>query len=348
MNTGRSHQNTVLLPDGGMVAVGGGYGDRKPLGQWATGPEHRAVELYDPATGSWRLGAAQQEGRAYHSTALLLPDGRVLSAGDDINGSPNGDTAEIYEPPYLHRGPRPTITSAPEGLMWGDNFHVGTPDAVTRAVVMAPGRGHARQRHEPAPRRARRDRPYTRPGRRPARARRRQRRAPGRPSISCSRTGSRRSRAGCGSAFRRRRPAGTAAVSARRDHHGLPRPAGPPPSPPGGGPSSPDAGRANTPAVPLRVKLHVPRIARRSLRVVGTLNRAATVRITARLGGPTGRLVAQRATVYSKAGTRTLTLRLSSRARRSIAGARSRRLLVTVFARDASRATAIARASVRV
>ena len=139
MNTGRSHQNTVLLPDGGMVAVGGGYGDRKPLGQWMAGPEHRAVELYDPATGSWRLGAAQQEGRAYHSTALLLPDGRVLSAGDDINGSPNGDTAEIYEPPYLHRGPRPTITSAPEGLMWGDDFHVGTPDAVTRAVLMAPG-----------------------------------------------------------------------------------------------------------------------------------------------------------------------------------------------------------------
>ena len=366
MNTGRSHQNTVLLPDGGMVAVGGGYGDRKPLGQWATGPEHRAVELYDPATGSWRLGAAQQEGRAYHSTALLLPDGRVLSAGDDINGSPNGDTAEIYEPPYLHRGPRPTITSAPDGLMWGDGFHVGTPDAVTRAVLMAPGAvTHANdmsQRHVEL------DVIGRAPGqgvdlRAPAGAKS----APpgyymlfvlenGIPSVA------RWVRLGVPTSP----PGGTPPTP----------PGGTPPSPPGGttppsppggtttpsppgasttpsppgGTTSPDAGRAATPAEPLRVKLRVqrPRIAHRSLRVVGTVNRAATVRITVRIGGRTGRLVAQRATVYSKTGTRTLTLRLSSRARRSIAGAGSRRLLVTLFARDASRATAVARASVRV
>ena len=359
MNTGRSHQNTVLLPDGGMVAVGGGYGDRAPLGQWMTGPEHRAVELYEPATGSWRLGAAQQEGRAYHSTALLLPDGRVLSAGDDINGSPNGDTAEIYEPPYLHSGPRPTITSAPEGLMWNDGFRVGTPDAVTRAVLMAPGAvTHANdmsQRHvelEVTGRASGQGVDLRAPANANA--------APpgyymlfvlenGIPSVA------RWVRLGVPTSP----PGGTTPPSPP----GGTTPPSPPggttaPSPPGGtatpaaprGTTSPDAGRAATPAAPLRVKLRVlrPRLAHGRLQVVGTVNRGATVRMTARIGRSTGRLVAQRSTVYSKAGTRTLTLRLSGRARRSIAASRSRRLVVTVFARDAAGATAVARASVSV
>ena len=62
-----------------MVTIGGD--DRV-----ANSPQpERAVELYDPVTGSWRVGPSQVETRAYHSTALLLPDGRVLSTGDDYN-----------------------------------------------------------------------------------------------------------------------------------------------------------------------------------------------------------------------------------------------------------------------
>ena len=73
-----------------------------------------------PSTDSWLLGPAQQEDRTYHSTAVLLPDGRVFSAGDDhypleIKGrsSASPTTAEIYSPPYLFKGPRPQIDSAP-------------------------------------------------------------------------------------------------------------------------------------------------------------------------------------------------------------------------------------------
>lgn len=91
-----------------MVTIGGGVG----AALWTATDAQRAVELWDPATDRWRTGPAQQEFRAYHSTAVLLPDGRVLSAGDDVNtssdpvtGQPrNGnlaDTAEIYSPPYL-------------------------------------------------------------------------------------------------------------------------------------------------------------------------------------------------------------------------------------------------------
>ena len=140
MNVGRGHHNTVLLPDGSMVTVGGGYGYRPLDGNWAAGPEHKAVELWDPATGQWTLGPPQVENRAYHSTALLLPDGRVVSAGDDFHDSTNSDTAEIYEPPYLFKGPRPTITAGPTNVRFGTNVDVTTPDTnVTGAALIAPG-----------------------------------------------------------------------------------------------------------------------------------------------------------------------------------------------------------------
>ncbi len=139
----RAHHNTVLLPDGSMVSVGGGYGNRDGdlrLG----GPEHLAIELWDPVTETWRLGPVQLYKRAYHSTALLLPDGRVVSAGDDRDPTKaptrRTDVAEIYEPPYLSApGPRPAITSAPESVSWNQSFAVQTSSPVARAVLMAPG-----------------------------------------------------------------------------------------------------------------------------------------------------------------------------------------------------------------
>jgi hypothetical protein len=149
MNVARSHLNTVLLPDSSMVTVGGGRGSvNASNGQYAVQAADLQVELWNPATRKWRLGPAQQEFRAYHSTALLLPDGRVVSAGDDFHGpSFTQDTAEIYEPPYLFDGdslaPRPAIAAAPADITWAQGFDIAvTPAAsrdVTRAVLVAPG-----------------------------------------------------------------------------------------------------------------------------------------------------------------------------------------------------------------
>ena len=69
--------------------------------------------------------------RGYHSTALLLPDGRVLSAGGEITGA----SAEIYSPPYLFNGPRPTITSVGSTVTYGQTFTVTTPDAASISQV---------------------------------------------------------------------------------------------------------------------------------------------------------------------------------------------------------------------
>jgi hypothetical protein len=77
--------------------------------------------------------------RLYHGTALLLPDARVL-----ISGSGRGygtvapsdqPSAEVFAPPYLFKGARPTITSAPAQLAYGQGFSVQTPDAATVASV---------------------------------------------------------------------------------------------------------------------------------------------------------------------------------------------------------------------
>jgi hypothetical protein len=138
LNIGRAHHNTVLLPDGSKLAVGGGVGNRPPDGLYAFEDPQRQIELYDPASGSWSLGPAQAEGRAYHSTAVLLPDGRVISAGDNYNGGATSDSAEIYEPPYLFKGARPAINSAPDSVAWGDDFGINSPDSVSRAVLMSP------------------------------------------------------------------------------------------------------------------------------------------------------------------------------------------------------------------
>src|SRR5262249_3032204 len=82
---------------------------------------------------------AMQVGRVYHATALLLPDGRVLSAGSGRFGGsgPGADhlNAEIYSPPYLFNGPRPTITSAPPSVTYGSAFSVSTPDSAQISKV---------------------------------------------------------------------------------------------------------------------------------------------------------------------------------------------------------------------
>jgi len=132
----RNWPNTVLLPDGSMVTLGGGTGITRRDAAFGSAPANRAVELWDPATRRWRLGPAQREDRTYHSVGVLLPDGRVWSAGDDANPNRDGDTAELYEPPYLFKGPRPRIVTGPARVQAGRPFTLTVTGPVPDRVTM--------------------------------------------------------------------------------------------------------------------------------------------------------------------------------------------------------------------
>jgi hypothetical protein len=132
LHHGRANLNLVLLADGTALAVGGGRTDLYGVGV-------KPAEVYDPARGKWKLMASQQVQRTYHSTALLLPDGRVLSAGTDLGL--RSETVELYSPPYLFRGARPAIASAPDALTYGQAFTIETSQAgaISRVALVRPG-----------------------------------------------------------------------------------------------------------------------------------------------------------------------------------------------------------------
>jgi len=131
----RTYHNLTLLPDGTVLVTGGGATtDRGGL----SGAVHEA-ELWSPATETWTTMAPMQTPRLYHSTALLLPDGRVLSVGGGrFTGDatdPNQLSAEFYAPPYLFKGTRPTMSAAPATATYGGTITVQTPDAGQIATV---------------------------------------------------------------------------------------------------------------------------------------------------------------------------------------------------------------------
>ena len=125
MHTARRQINATVLPDGTVLVTGGSSGagfNNK------TTPVY-AAERWDPAQNSFTELASATRYRGYHSIALLLPDGRVLSSGGD--GEPN---AEVFSPPYLFQGARPVVTSSPSSLTYGESFFVDT-DATSIAAV---------------------------------------------------------------------------------------------------------------------------------------------------------------------------------------------------------------------
>jgi hypothetical protein len=148
----RSNENLVMLANGTILAVGGGNGT---TGENYGGPTP-IPELYDPSssTGAWTVLAPQLDAsnnnkivnRTYHSTALLLPDGRVLSAGSDtFSKHPNqsiyyDNTFQIFSPPYMS-ATRPTISSVSGTFTYGAQITIFTSAAgnISKVALIRPG-----------------------------------------------------------------------------------------------------------------------------------------------------------------------------------------------------------------
>ncbi|MDP2305246.1 MAG: galactose oxidase early set domain-containing protein [Pseudomonadota bacterium] len=141
----RGHGIATLLPDGTIIVTGGERNDCTPAPQ---------PEIYHPDTRAFTLAAPYPEDSVtgtlwpfyrgdYHTSALLLPDGRVLVSGGDTDAlDANGPTAWIYGPPYLDLPccPQPEIVSAPSELRYGEPFSLEVNSGeIDHLVLLRPG-----------------------------------------------------------------------------------------------------------------------------------------------------------------------------------------------------------------
>lgn len=146
----RNHASATVLPDGKVLVTGGTKGN----GELNTCPENYvlAAELWNPATKAFTTLASMQHPRLYHSTAVLLPSGKVLVGGTNkkTNGYRNPNTpceevpdqrqTEIFSPPYLFNSDgtpatRPVITAAPTDISYGQVFRIGVQGSVGTSKV---------------------------------------------------------------------------------------------------------------------------------------------------------------------------------------------------------------------
>src|SRR5256886_10690578 len=120
----RLHMNATILPTGDVLVTGGSRasGFNNPAGAV------HAAELWSPATGTWTTLASNAVIRMYHSTSLLLPDGRVLHTGSgDGANAPRELNYELFSPPYLFRGGRPALTGVtPAAAGYGQTLTIDT------------------------------------------------------------------------------------------------------------------------------------------------------------------------------------------------------------------------------
>jgi hypothetical protein len=129
---GKMYLSAVLLPDGKVFETGGGLHNRAD-------PVYEA-SMFDPATNTFHSGMATDPlPRTYHSTALLLPDGRVMAFGDNPGNGTFDTRVSLYSPPYLFRGPRPLLSNL-STIQWSyGSAPTATVDVpVTRAALLRP------------------------------------------------------------------------------------------------------------------------------------------------------------------------------------------------------------------
>jgi hypothetical protein len=129
----------VILPDKSILVLGGKVGQK---GHLHVEPAHHnhiehhegevhhhpqsvmEPELLDPQSNQWHPMADMKVDRLYHSNALLLPDGRVMTAGSNPKRTMNELRIEIYRPPYLFRGQRPEIKNCEDHIKYGDKLEI--------------------------------------------------------------------------------------------------------------------------------------------------------------------------------------------------------------------------------
>ncbi|MEI5676467.1 MULTISPECIES: LamG-like jellyroll fold domain-containing protein [unclassified Nocardioides] len=134
----RHWATSTVLPDGDVLVTGGSR-DNNGDGGYVTNPE-----IWDPETGDWTtIEVPAERARLYHSSALLLPDGRVMVGGGGAPGPRNYTDVEYYSPSYLFDGDspaaRPTLSSVPDKVGYGGTFQAQATGTVSRVTLVRNG-----------------------------------------------------------------------------------------------------------------------------------------------------------------------------------------------------------------
>ena len=140
MNFARAFNNTVTLANGELLVIGGNTSARVFDDEGSILP----AEIYNPTSNSWRVVDSIDVPRNYHSTALLLKDGRVLSAGGGGCGNTcevNHLNGQIFSPPYLFNADdtpatRPTLAGLPPQISAGSSITVTASADTTRFTMV--------------------------------------------------------------------------------------------------------------------------------------------------------------------------------------------------------------------
>ena len=125
----RIYLNPVILPDGKIVVFGG-----STSGMFVRNAVY-SPEMFDPDTEIWTVLPPATVPRLYHSVALLLPDGRIWTAGTSYSKSSHELRTEIFSPSYVSTI-RPVISGAPIiSGGYGGSINIPTPNAANISKV---------------------------------------------------------------------------------------------------------------------------------------------------------------------------------------------------------------------
>ncbi len=138
------YPNLVITPDD-TVFISNGSKDYRGM----HGTNLLQAFSFNPKNNSLTQLAAPEIGRDYHSEALLLPNGSIITIGGNPLFGNKEDTEpqtfeqrlEVYNPPYLYRGPRPKLSGGPGKVRRGGSPVFSTPDAasIKTARLIYPG-----------------------------------------------------------------------------------------------------------------------------------------------------------------------------------------------------------------
>jgi hypothetical protein len=138
VNDGKMYPSMVLLPNGNVFETGGALINREdPVF------EASMINTANLESGSGTVYTEMAHDpvpRGYHSQSLLLPDGRVLSIGNNPGDGSFELRISVYTPPYLFDGARPQIKSVQTNTKWtyGNNFSISSNVPIKSAELLRP------------------------------------------------------------------------------------------------------------------------------------------------------------------------------------------------------------------